>query len=191
MDMIEEIRQVSTNAECLFDAASVEQAIDEVARRMTDDLSATVPVFMAIMNGGMVPLGKLITRLDFPLQVDFCHATRYRNQVSGSTMLWKVEPHCCLKDRTVVVVDDILDEGYTLSEVVNYCYQHGAAEVRSFALVEKQHTRKASANFTAEYVGVRTEDFYLFGYGMDYKGYLRNAAGIFAVSDADLVAFNS
>jgi hypoxanthine phosphoribosyltransferase len=74
--------------------------------------------------------------------------------------------------------------------VVSYCRKKGAKEVRSFVLVEKLHDRKSPADFFADYIGVRTEDHYLFGYGMDYKSYLRNAAGIYAVKATDLAAFN-
>ena len=190
MNIIDEVKQVAGNALCLFDEASVERALDEVAKKITQDLAVENPLLLAVMNGGMIPLGKLLTRLNFPLQVDFCHATRYRNQTTGSVLEWKVEPHTDLTGRTIVVVDDILDEGFTLSEVVSYCRRQGAKEVRSFVLVEKLHDRKTPSDFFADYIGVRTEDFYLFGYGMDYKSYLRNAAGIYAVSATDLAEFN-
>ena len=187
--LIDEIQQVTKNAICLYDNDAVERAIIKIAVKLSEELRDTHPIILAVMSGGMVPLGKLLTHLQFPLQVDYCHATRYRNTTIGSALEWKVTPHLDLKNRTVLVVDDILDEGFTLSEVVKYCEKQGAKDVRSFVVVEKKHNRKNPVGFKANYVALQAEDHYLFGYGMDYKSYLRNADGIFAVSDSDLKRF--
>ncbi len=81
------------------------------------------------------------------------------------------------------MVDDILDEGYTLEAIVAHCMEAGAQKVLSAVLVEKDHQR--GTPFKADYVGLLAPDLYLFGYGMDYKGYWRNAAGIYAISDSE------
>ena len=82
---------------------------------------------------------------------------------------------------TVLVVDDILDEGLTLAAILAYCHEQGASAVYSAVLVEKLHKRRASG-LAADFVGVQVEDRYVFGYGMDYHGYWRNVKGIYAVS---------
>jgi hypoxanthine phosphoribosyltransferase len=87
-----------------------------------------------------------------------------------------------LRDRTVLVVDDILDEGLTLAAIVDFCRQQGARAVYSAVLVEKVHDRKSAA-VEADFIGIKVEDRYVFGYGMDYHGYLRNVRGIYAVSE--------
>ena len=83
--------------------------------------------------------------------------------------------------RTVLIVDDTLDEGTTLSAIADYCLAQGAEQVLTAVLVDKLHDRKASPGLKADYTGLEVEDRFLFGFGMDYKGYWRNAPGIYAV----------
>jgi hypoxanthine phosphoribosyltransferase len=124
-------------------------------------------------------MGQLMTRLNFPLQMDYIHASRYRGDTSGGVLKWLVKPSFELKDRVVVIVDDVLDKGITLAELIKYCRQQGAREVYSAVLVEKIQQRPF--DIESDFTGIKTVDRYLFGYGMDYKTYLRNAEGIYAV----------
>jgi hypoxanthine phosphoribosyltransferase len=136
------------------------------------------------MNGGLITTGKLATRLNFPLQLDYLHATRYRGETSGSDLRWQKRPSLDLKGRVVLVIDDIFDEGVTLDAIVNFCSDAGAAEVFTAVLTDKQHDRKLTT-LRADFVGLKIPDKYVFGYGLDYKGYFRNAAGIYAIDPVD------
>jgi hypoxanthine phosphoribosyltransferase len=133
------------------------------------------------MNGGVVLTGKLLTRLNFPLTLDAINASRYRNQTRGGEINWIQKPRTDLKNRTVLIVDDILDEGITLRAIYEYCREQGASSIYSAVLINKNlnHTKPIRADF----VGLEAENRYIFGYGMDYKGYLRNAAGIYACKE--------
>jgi hypoxanthine phosphoribosyltransferase len=81
----------------------------------------------------------------------------------------------------VLLLDDILDEGITLDAIAGYCRQQGATRILMAVLVDKRHDRKVSPGFRADFTGMETEDRFLFGFGLDYKGYWRNAPGIYAV----------
>jgi hypoxanthine phosphoribosyltransferase len=184
MDTIHRIiQQVQQQADCLFDQQQVEQAIDSMAIAITEKLADSNPIVLTIMNGGLIFAGQLLPRLGFPLQVDYCHATRYRGATSGGELHWKALPQLPLEDRVVLVVDDILDEGHTLLAILNAIRAQGAKAVYTAVLINKQHDRKASADLKADFVGLEAPDRYLFGYGMDYKEYLRNAPGIDAIKD--------
>lgn len=177
----EHAAQVWREADCLHDQAQVEQALDRMAREIRETLAGQDPLVLCVMTGGVVAAGHLLTRLDFPLQVDYLHATRYRGSVQGAAELhWLVRPQTPLEGRAVLIIDDILDEGRTLAGILDYCQQHGAASVHSAVLVLKHHDRR-DADIQADFVGVQVQDRYVFGYGMDYKEYLRNAPGIYAV----------
>ena len=76
-------------------------------------------MIICVMIGGLVPLGNLLHRLDFPLEVDYVHATRYRGDITGGDIHWKVRPSTNLAGRTVLVVDDILDGGITLAAIID------------------------------------------------------------------------
>jgi hypoxanthine phosphoribosyltransferase len=177
----EEIEQVRKQGRQICSRDEVEAALDRMAGEIENRAGNSNPLLLAVMNGGLIPLGMLLPRLDFPLRVDYLHATRYRERTFGSELQWKKTPENSLQDETVVIVDDILDEGYTLAAIAEYCREQGAAEVISVVLVHKLHDR--SNGFQADIVGLTTPDKYLFGYGMDYKGYWRNAPGIFAVGE--------
>ena len=178
---LEHIRQVMREADCLHSEAEVEAAIARVGAQITADLADRNPVVFCVMNGGLIFSGKLLTHLQFPLEASYLHATRYRNQTSGGELFWKAKPEVSFIDREVLIIDDILDEGHTLSAIIDFCKHAGAKAVYSAVLVDKDHDRKASPDLKADYCGLSCVDRYVFGYGMDYKGYWRNAAGIYAV----------
>ena len=162
--------------------AEIDSALDHMATAISYRLAHTNPVFLCVVVGGIVALGNLLPRLDFPLEVDYVHATRYNNSTRGSELVWKSYPDVDLTNRTVVIVDDILDGGITLNEILKYCQENGAKEVYSAVLVDKASARLPSGLPTADFCGLTVENHYVFGFGMDYKGYLRNAPGIYVVA---------
>jgi hypoxanthine phosphoribosyltransferase len=175
----EQVRQVLAEADCLYNQSEVERELDRLAEEITVRHANTNPVVLCVMTGALIPAGHLLTRLTFPLEVDYIHATRYAGQTRGGELNWQTEPDIDLRDREIIIIDDILDEGVTLAAIVDYCHQQAASRVFTAVLVEKRHERKTGLR--ADYVGLEIEDRYVFGYGMDYKGYLRNVAGIYAV----------
>lgn len=185
LPITQQIRQVSSRAKCLHSSQDVEMALEKMAATIHQDLQDDDPVVLCVLIGGVVLTGKLLTLLDFPLQVDYIHATRYDGKTTGSQIAWIVTPRVSLRGRTVLIVDDILDRGVTLAEIVRYCQSQGAAKIKTAVLVEKDIARPEEGVQKADYTGVIVEDRYVFGYGMDYKGYLRNAPGIFAVAKED------
>ncbi|WP_372610805.1 hypoxanthine-guanine phosphoribosyltransferase [Halomonas sp.] len=174
------MREIMDNADCLITQQEVELALDRMAAEITHDLGDKLPVFYCVMNGGLITTGHLLTRLGFPLEVDYLHATRYRGGLRGGELFWRVSPEVPMAGRHVVIVDDILDEGATLAAILSYCREAGAASIATAVLVDKQHVRKAVPDLNADYCSLEVADRYVFGFGMDYKGYWRNAPGIFA-----------
>ena len=171
--------KVMQQADLLHPATEVEVALDGMADAITSRLSQRDPLVLCVMSGAVVAMGHLMTRLRFPLSIDYLHATRYNDTTRGSELDWVARPRHSLQGRVVLVVDDILDAGITLHGIVEDCRRQGAAEVYSAVLVSKRRSR--DANIHADFIGLEVEDRYLFGYGMDYHGYWRNARGIYAV----------
>jgi len=181
---LEEIRRAYAEADCLATSAQVDAALDRMAAAIGDRLRGKNPLCYAVMNGGLVVAGRLLTKLDFPLEVAYLHATRYGHALNGTLLDWRVRPTQDLRGRTVLVIDDILDEGHTLHAIIEHLRGEGAAEVCTAVLVHKQHERKAVPGMRADFCGLEIADRFLFGCGMDYKGYWRNAAGIYALKGA-------
>ncbi len=176
--MLSEIEQVQKNAQLLHTEADVEAAIDHMAVQINSSLADKNPLILCVMNGGVVTTGKLITKFNFPLTLDAINVTRYGQQTSGSQIKWLQKPASSLQDRTILIIDNILDEGLTLQAIYQYCHEQGASAIYSAVLVDKQIDKDKPV--TADFVGLSVVNRYLYGYGMDYKGYLRNAAGIYA-----------
>ncbi len=175
--------QVLAEADCLHPTQAVDTALDRMAQAINQRLAGQNPLVLCVLSGGIVAAGHLLTRLDFPLELDYLHATRYRGQLSGAdTLHWLARPRTPLKDRVVLVVDDILDEGHTLAGILQDCREQGAQAVYCAVLVRKLHDR-CVPGLQADFIGLEVADRYVFGYGMDYKEYLRNAPGIYAVKD--------
>lgn len=177
----EEARTVLEQADRLYDAKQVDDALARLAAELNARLADSNPLVLCIMQGGLIPGGMLLPRLDFPLQMDYIHATRYGADTSGGELRWIVRPSSPLKDRVVLLIDDIHDEGLTLNAIARDCRAAGAAAVYSAVLVNKIHDRKHGLE--ADFKGLDVPDRYVFGYGMDYKTYLRNTPGIYAVKE--------
>lgn len=182
METKDKVQSIVDRAECLHSMSDLNRALDRMAAEITEQLKDTNPLILTVMTGALIPVGHLVTRLHFPLQMDYIHATRYRGEMRGGDLHWLVEPRISLEGRTVLVVDDIMDGGLTLAAILDYCHQRGAKAVYSAVMVSKIREREAGVNFEPDYVGVTTEDKFLFGFGLDYKEYLRNMPGIFAVT---------
>jgi len=175
-----EIKRVQAEADLIHSSEAVEAAIEKMGREITAVLSDKNPVILCLMIGGVIPTGKLIPLLDFPLQVEYIHATRYQGETSGGALRWIRKPAISLQDRHVLLIDDILDQGTTLLAIVEECKNNQAKTIHTAVLVDKQLNRERSFK-KADFTGVTVPDRYVFGYGMDYKDYLRNAPGIYAV----------
>ena len=180
---VDEANHVLSEADLLVSEAELTLAVGRLAAEITTKLKDANPVLLCIMNGGLIFTGQLLTRLVFPLEVDYVHATRYGHETNGARLNWTVRPQLDLKGRTVLLLDDILDEGVTLAAIADYCRRQGAAEVLMAVLVEKLHLRKVTPGMRADFSGIEVGDRFLFGYGLDYKGYWRNAPGIYAVKE--------
>lgn len=181
----EAILNVFSRAICLYTKPQVETALDQLAIELDQNVNKKNPLFLCVVVGGIIPLGNLLPRLNFPLEVDYIHATRYKNGTVGKELDWIAEPRISLKNRTVVIVDDILDAGITLKQVIEYCKNQEAKEILTAVLVDKQNARKKEGLQQADFSGLKVDNHYVFGYGMDYKGYLRNAPGIYKVAPED------
>jgi len=178
----ERARQVHETADLLFDETTVDRAIAELAARVQSDLGRDHPLLLCVMNGGLYLTGQLLRHWEFPLTVDYVHATRYRLATLGKDVLWKAYPQNEIRDRNVIIIDDIFDQGYTLEEVTSYCLKHGATKCSSVFLMRKTHPR-TTCDVSPDYFALECDDCYVYGAGMDLNGHFRNLSSIYALPE--------
>ena len=176
----QEIIQAHVNADVLISEQEVNQAIDSVAENIELVIDNEVPIILCVMKGGLMFTAALMQRIATPMVLDYVHVDRYRNKTQGSSIHWHKEPDTSLNNRIVIIVDDILDEGYTMQELIAYCETKGAKKVLSAVLLKKKLST-TSIDVVPDFVGLEVTDRYVFGWGMDYKGYLRNLTSIYAI----------
>ena len=182
MTIEQEIAAVRAQALCVASADEVRDALTRMAAQIARQHLPGPVVLLCVMRGGLLAAAELLTRLELPLRLDYVQVSRYREGTRPAELNWEVLPREPLAGASVIVVDDIFDEGCTLEAIVRYCLAQGAPRVLSAVLVEKLHDRKRTA-WRPDIVGLSLPDRYLFGFGMDYKGYLRNCPAIYALPE--------
>ena len=174
-----------TNSRLVFGYEKITRALDALAVKLNQQLENETPLVLCVMQGGLVFAGQLIPKLHCMLEIDYIHATRYNNQTSGGDLQWKAYPDASLKDRTILILDDILDEGKTLQSIIQYCELEGASNIISAVLLKKNHNRcSADVSINKSLSGniaLTVEDDYVFGFGMDYNGKYRQLDEIYAL----------
>jgi hypoxanthine phosphoribosyltransferase len=173
--------QYRLDADCLFNEDAVASAIFAMSSALNSDYKNECPIVLSVMTGAIFFAGRLMSHLTFPLELDYVHATRYQSGIEGKDIEWIAKPKLELENRNVLILDDILDVGITLNTIVNACYALGAKQVKTAVLVEKELNRKKS--ITADYVGLKVPDRYVFGCGMDVYGWWRNLPAIYALKN--------
>jgi len=176
-----DVLALQEKSKCIVSSEAIAKALDQLAGALTQTYQDKNPLFLCVMVGALIPTADLLQRLSFPLQIDYIHATRYQGEIQGGELEWIARPRIAVKDRHVVVIEDVLDGGVTLSAILADCKQAGARSVKSVVMVDKQREREPGAITSADFTGIEVPDLFLYGYGMDYQGYLRNIPAIYAV----------
>jgi hypoxanthine phosphoribosyltransferase len=168
-------------SDLIASADEVQSAVGRLASELHARFAQTYPLVLAVMGGAVVFAGQLLPRLRFPLDFDYIHATRYGDRTQGQEVVWRVGPGDRVRDRHVLVLDDILDAGATMGAIRDQLQAGGIASFACAVLVEK--TLRRPKPLRPDFVGLQVPDRFVFGCGMDAKGYWRNLPEIRAVRD--------
>ncbi|OHX12796.1 hypoxanthine-guanine phosphoribosyltransferase [Chromobacterium sphagni] len=179
MPNISEARGLINSADVLFSAEEVSIAVDRMAVEITEKLGEEYPLVLSVMGGAVVFTGQLLPRLAFPLDFDYVHVSRYGDKTHGGELVWKQAPKEDVRDRVVLVLDDILDEGHTMAAIRDKVMEMGAKACFSAVFANKLIAKEKP--IAADFVGLDVPDRYVFGYGMDVRGAWRNLPAIYAL----------
>lgn len=174
-----QLREMLRGAELICPAEQVQAALHRVAQQINGALADTHPLVLSVMGGAVVFTGQLLPLLDFPLDFDYVHVSRYGAAARGGEICWKVGPCENVRGRVVLVLDDILDEGHTLAALRERVLELGASRFYSAVFADKRHGRDKPIH--ADFVGLELPDRFVFGYGMDIEGAWRNLPAIYAL----------
>jgi hypoxanthine phosphoribosyltransferase len=177
----DEARRILEAAEPVCPAVAVSEAVRRVAGEIRGALAGSNPLVLSVMGGAVVFTGQLLPLLDFPLDFDYIHVSRYRERTRGADLDWKVAPNSRVEGRVVLVIDDILDEGETLAAIRERVLELKAAAFYSAVFADKDLGRPKPIR--ADFVGITVPDRYVFGFGMDVHGAWRNLPAIYALPD--------
>ena len=181
MTDIQEIKDILASADVIHTEEEVAAAVSRVAREITEKLGETNPLLLVVMSGGVPFAGHLMTQLHFPLEFDYLHVTRYGQETSGGALSWRAAPWTPVKGRTVVILDDILDEGLTLAAIVERMKELGARACYTAVATDKINGKNKPLK--ADFVALTVPDRFVFGYGMDVRGAFRNLPAIYAMKE--------
>ncbi len=175
----QQARTILQDAEMIRSADEVQAAVRRVAVAINSALADQHPLVLSVMGGAVVFTGQLLPLLDFPLDFDYLHVSRYGNEQQGGELNWKVAPRENVRGRVVLVVDDILDEGETLYAIRQRVMELGASKFYSAVFTDKENGKDKPIR--ADFVGMALPDRFVFGFGMDIHGAWRNLPAIYAV----------
>ncbi len=173
-----EARRILESADLICSADEVAAAVRRLAGEISVALAEANPLLLSVMGGAVVFTGNLLPQLAFPLDFDYLHVTRYGDETNGGALRWIAAPREAIAGRTVLVLDDILDEGITLAAIRSRLLESGAAACYTAVFADKQIGKPKPIR--ADFVGLRLPDRFVFGFGMDIQGAWRNLPAIYA-----------
>ena len=174
-------RDILNSAELLLSEAQVNAAVHRVAQEINATLADEHPLVLSVMGGAVIFTGQLLPMLNFPLEFDYLHVSRYGNEKQGGELHWKVAPHENVRNKVVLVLDDILDEGETLHAIKQRVLALGASKFYSAVFADKDNGKDKPIR--ADFVGTTLPNRFVFGFGMDIHGAWRNLPAIYATRE--------
>ncbi|HZW25772.1 MAG TPA: hypoxanthine-guanine phosphoribosyltransferase [Gallionella sp.] len=176
-----QVRALLEEAELLRSADEVQAAVRRVAQEINVALAGRHPLVLSVMGGAVVFSGQLLPMLEFPLDFDYLHVSRYGDAQRGGELNWKVAPPGEVAGRVVLVLDDILDEGETLRAITQRVLELGASACYCAVFADKENGK--AKPIRADFVGMELPNRFVFGFGMDIHGAWRNLPAIYATKE--------
>ena len=173
------IQTLISKSSVLYSEVEIKNAIHDIAHQANQTIVANELYVLCVMNGALIFAGQLLPQLKKNIQYHYIHATRYENSLTGDLIRWLVKPPKDIKGKAVLILDDILDEGVTLKEIVSMCREMNAKEIYTAVLFDKEIRKEKS--YSPNFIGLKVPNHFVFGYGLDCKGLGRNLPHLYAL----------
>jgi hypoxanthine phosphoribosyltransferase len=160
-------------------AEQIQARVAEIANQMNTDFAGKDVVFLCILNGSFMFAADLLRGIDMPCKISFVKFTSYEGDHSTGNVRELIGLNENLKGKTVVIVEDIVDTGKTMTDLLEYLKQYEPAEVRIATLMFKPES--CCKELKIDYYGFSIPNDFIVGYGLDYNGLGRNLKDIYKV----------
>ena len=176
MDTIQALIRKSS---VIYSEIEIKTVIKNIADQVNQTIKTDDLYVLCVMNGALIFAGQLLPRLEKNIQYSYIHATRYAASLTGGPIHWLVKPPIDIEGKTVLILDDILDEGITLREIAATCLAMKAKAIYTAVLFDKEITQEKS--YFPNFIGLKVPNRFVFGYGLDCKGLGRNLPHLYAL----------
>ena len=166
----------------------IQKAVADVAKQINTDLKDKKPLFLAVLNGSFMFASDLMKKVNIESEISFMKLASYDGTSSTGKIKQLIGINEEIKGRTIVIIEDIVDTGTTIEEILDQLKELGAAEIKIATLLFKP--KAYTKTFPIEYVAIVVPNDFLVGYGLDYNGYGRNLADIYVLDNTIDVIVN-
>ena len=164
-----------------IDAKTIQSVVSEIAEKMNKDLASKEVLFIAILNGSFMFASDLFKKIDLICRVSFVKNSSYDGTQSTGEIVQLIGLNEDIKDKTIVIVEDIVDSGSTLNSIVRYLEKSQPSEIKIATLLFKPEAYKFDQRI--DYIGFNVPNQFVVGYGLDYNGFGRNLENIYTEID--------
>lgn len=163
---MERIRLKDKEFELFIPEKEIKEAIAKMAERLRTDLEGTCPLFVGILNGAFMFTAELMAQLNAPYEISFARYSSYKGTHTTGVVREIMPVQADVKGRTVILLEDIIDTGFTMQYVMDKIRQDGAADVKLATMLFKPGSLKC--NLKPDYIGLEIPADFIVGYGLDY-----------------------
>lgn len=162
-----------------IDNLTIHKAINVIADAINSDFANQEVVFLGVLNGAFLFSAELLQKINIPNQVSFIKLSSYKGTGTAGTVKEIMGLDISLKDKTVIILEDIVDTGLTLDYVYGVLEAQQPKEIQTATLFFKPDTFKGKNE--PKYKGMKIPDLFIVGFGLDYNGYGRNYSDIYVI----------
>ena len=168
----------------LLSESEIKKRVKELADTISDDYKDKSPIFIGILNGCYVFMADLLRELSIGVEIDFVKIRSYEGDSSTGTIKFRKDISADIDNRHVVIVEDIIDSGFTINFLVNRLKESGPKSVSVATVLYKK--KVAKLDFEVDYVGFEIPPEFVVGYGLDYNEKYRNLKDVMVMEPKDI-----
>ncbi len=162
--------------------AEIRSVISDMAKRINEDLAGKDVIFLGILNGAFMFASDLFREIRLNCQITFLKLASYAGTSSTGTVKRLIGINEDIHNKTVVILEDIVDTGVTLDNIIKQLKGYEPAEIRVATMLFKPESY--TKDLKLDYVGIEIPSDFVLGYGLDYQGYGRNLADLYRVVES-------